>query len=248
MCCSQYGYCGDTANHCRAGFQSAFGRCGGATSNTRAKLGSIPYGQSIYSCTVPGTIALTFDDGPYLYTVQLLDILAARGVKATFFVTYGCLALSMIPSPWAAVIRHAYNEGHQIASHIWDHADLNAALLAIIGRYPTYMRPPYIRCDGPCLSTMGSLGYHVIIWDLNTADYENTTPDTIQNAKNNVLNAIAGTNPAVKSFMSIAHDIHQQTVINLTGYQIDVGIKNGYRHVRLGECLGDAAQNWYRTS
>ena len=34
-------------------------------------------------------IAITFDDGPGAYTAQLLDALAARDVKATFFVSSG---------------------------------------------------------------------------------------------------------------------------------------------------------------
>jgi len=40
----------------------------------RPKLGSVPYGGAgIYDCAVAGDIALTFDDGPYSYTGDLLD-------------------------------------------------------------------------------------------------------------------------------------------------------------------------------
>lgn len=39
----------------------------------------------ISTCTVPGTIALTFDDGPYEYTWALAETLKAEGVVATFF-------------------------------------------------------------------------------------------------------------------------------------------------------------------
>ena len=39
----------------------------------------------IDTCTVPGTIALTFDDGPYEYTWALAESLKAEGVVATFF-------------------------------------------------------------------------------------------------------------------------------------------------------------------
>jgi hypothetical protein len=31
---------------------------------------SVPFGTVIYSCTVPGSFALAFDDGPYIYTVS----------------------------------------------------------------------------------------------------------------------------------------------------------------------------------
>ena len=46
----------------------------------RPKLGRIQYGGvGIYDCVVNGDIALTFDDGPYDYTADLLDKLAVRG-------------------------------------------------------------------------------------------------------------------------------------------------------------------------
>jgi hypothetical protein len=52
---------------------------------------------------------------------------------------------------------------------------------------------------------MGSLGYHVIIWDLDTDDYNNDSPQLIENSKRNVRVAIDGTRPADRNFMSIAY-------------------------------------------
>ena len=109
-CCSQYGYCGDTPDHCGTGCQAGFGVCGGGGTTPappgpgpstsppapptggRPKPGNVPYGVSLASCTVPGTIALTYDDGPWQFTAKLLDILAQNNVKATFMVTYVCSA------------------------------------------------------------------------------------------------------------------------------------------------------------
>jgi peptidoglycan/xylan/chitin deacetylase (PgdA/CDA1 family) len=208
---------------------------------------------------------LTYDDGPYSYTDALLDVLKAKNVKATFFISGNNIGKGAIDSTaqWRTVIKRAYNEGHQIASHTWDHLDLSTlttdqqrfqmnrneqALLSIIGRYPTYMRPPFISCDSICKQTMSDLGYHVIIWDLNTQDYKNDTPQDIQKSKDIVRNYLDGNNPATTSFDSIAHDVHYQTVYNLTSYQIDLQTASGYRHVRLGECLNDPQANWYRTT
>lgn len=75
----------------------------------------------ITRCTIPGTIAITFDDGPFLYTDGLLDILKSRAVKATFFFNgnnYGRI------EDFAASVKRAYQDGHQVASHTWDHKDL----------------------------------------------------------------------------------------------------------------------------
>lgn len=44
----------------------------------RDHVGSVPYGEGIYHCSKPGTVALTFDDGPWEYTEELLDILEVR--------------------------------------------------------------------------------------------------------------------------------------------------------------------------
>jgi hypothetical protein len=40
----------------------------GANTSTiaRPKVGNVPYGVAITQCTVPGKVALTYDDGPYL--------------------------------------------------------------------------------------------------------------------------------------------------------------------------------------
>lgn len=42
---------------------------------------------NVYSkCKESGTFALTFDDGPYKFTPQLLKLLDDNDVKATFFI------------------------------------------------------------------------------------------------------------------------------------------------------------------
>lgn len=62
-------------------------------------------------------IALTFDDGPWDgSTEQILDILKENGAKATFY-TIG----EQISSHADQIARMA-SEGHEIATHTWDHA------------------------------------------------------------------------------------------------------------------------------
>lgn len=122
------------------------------------------------------------------------------------------------------------------------------ALRNILGFFPTYMRPPFSSCTADCLATMGALGYHVVYFDLDTDDYNNVTPILIQNAKNNFYNAINLSNPASDAFLAIAHDIHEQTARNLTGYMLDQIQVKGYKAVTVGECLGDPKENWYRAA
>lgn len=51
---------------------------------------------------------------------------------------------------------------------------------------------------------MATMGYHVIMWDLDTDDYDNDSPTLIQNSKNNVHAALSGSSPWDTSFLSIA--------------------------------------------
>lgn len=64
-------------------------------------------------------IALTFDDGPCQYTERLLDGLAERGVKATFFVQ------GVKAEQYPDVIRRMLEEGHQVGNHSYDHPNLS---------------------------------------------------------------------------------------------------------------------------
>ncbi|KAK1524636.1 polysaccharide deacetylase [Colletotrichum paranaense] len=216
-------------------------------------------GQVISKCTQNGVVALTFDDGPFTYTSQLLDTLAANNVKATFFVN-GNNWGNIETAPGPDNIRRMKAEGHLIGSHTYSHPDLSTlssadrisqmtqledATRRIAGFAPKYMRAPFLSCDAACLSDMASLGYHVIDTSLDTKDYENDTPETTHISAekfNNELSADAAGN----SYIVLSHDVHQQTVVSLVQKMIDNLKSKGYRAVTVGECLGDAPENWYK--
>lgn len=146
---------------------------------SRPKLGSVPYGPNLKSCTVPGKVALTFDDGPYAYTSALLDLLAKNKAKATFFLNANNVD-GLITDPakgYIPVVKRMFNEGHHIGSHSYTHANFDKisteerrneiiyneiAIADIIGVFPTYFRPPYTACGGSCESDISALGYHVV--------------------------------------------------------------------------------------
>ncbi|KAK6510545.1 hypothetical protein TWF506_009650 [Arthrobotrys conoides] len=273
-CCSQFGWCGHTEDYCliENGCQPEYGNCteldnpdySKLISLKRYRLGKIPYGEPIYGCRSTGQIALTFDDGPYHYTKRLLDILKAAGVNATFFITGANLGKGSIDDPalpWKSLIRRMYREGHQVAAHTWTHPDLESlsesgrrnqmhrleyAFSKILGKIPTYMRPPYSRCEGACLDTMKDLGYHVIYFDLDTEDYSHILPSQIKDSIKIATDIIQAVDPKVSSILSIAHDIHPLSVIRLTVEMIKVIKDRGFEPVTVGKCLGDAPSHWYR--
>lgn len=84
---------------------------------------------------------------------------------------------------------------------------LEAALLDIIGKFPTYMRPPYFSYNTQTLQTLGGLGYKVIHADIDTLDWANNSPGAIGNSIANFENGLdAG------GSITLAHDVHQVTV------------------------------------
>lgn len=60
---------------------------------------------------------------------------------------------------------------------------LEEAMVNILGYFPSYMRPPFLSVNAQALSVLGDLGYHVIIGDLNTKDWEYQSETAINTAK-----------------------------------------------------------------
>ncbi|KAF5020368.1 hypothetical protein F66182_7617 [Fusarium sp. NRRL 66182] len=238
---------------------------GESTANIpRQASGNVPYNVYITNCSTPGTVALTFDDGPCTYTDHVLDVLEENNIKATFFITGNNLAKGQIDDEstgWPKMLRRMHSAGHQLASHTWSHADLSAAseevrqqqiiynemaFRNIFGWFPKYLRPPYGTCTraSGCLDYVTKLGYHVVNWNLDTKDFENNSPSKIQTSKSTFsdgVSAIAKTH----SYIELSHDTQQQTAYNLTAFMIKTLKERGYRSVPVGECLGDAPENWY---
>ena len=133
-------------------------------------------------------IALTFDDGPYrTQTTRVLDELAAKGVKATFFMT-GNRALG-----WPDTVRRVVDEGHQLANHSFSHKNLarmtaesiqweieytNDLFEQIAGVRSTVMRPPLGSFTDRVRS---AVGMPLIMWSIDPQDWDGKSTDYIVN-------------------------------------------------------------------
>ncbi|QSZ30905.1 hypothetical protein DSL72_000463 [Monilinia vaccinii-corymbosi] len=258
QCCSVSGYCGTTQEYCAdpGSCLLGYGRCdsdatpaGQSTLDfARPLIGPITYTDDIFDCVQTGVVALTYDDGPYNYTSDLLDILKSYGFQATFFLTGNNNGKGEmdITAPYPSLIQRMIAEGHQVASHTWSHYSLSnishdlrmqqmvkneMAFNNIIGKWPTYMRPSYSDCTeaSGCWADMQNLGYHRVYFDLDTQDYLNPLPSQIQNSKSIVQKALASTNGT--DYLSIQHDIAK-----------------GWKGMTVRDCLGDTDRtNWYRS-
>ncbi|KAJ5584211.1 Glycoside hydrolase/deacetylase beta/alpha-barrel [Penicillium hispanicum] len=222
--------------------------------NSSAQRSLVPVGAIITHCTVPGTIALTFDDGPFIYTAQMLDTLAAHGARATFFLN-GVNKGSI--DGFAPLVVRALAEGHQLGSHTWGHpslptldypaivtqmTDLEAAFLRIVGFFPTYMRTPFLHFNDVVLKAMADLGYHVIGASIDTKDFENDSPDLSWRSFQKFRAELDAGGSIV-----LAHDVHQTTVEVLVDNMLQEIAARGLTTVTVGQCLGDPPEFWYRT-
>ncbi|KAJ0344776.1 hypothetical protein COL154_007415 [Colletotrichum chrysophilum] len=274
-CCSSAGWCGQGYLYCSApSCMIEYGPAcdanirpdGPDTTNVaRTKVGPVPYGEAIYHCEQYGDIALSFDDGPYIYTEDLLDKLKAYNAKATFYITGNNLGKGKINDPttnWPALIRRMIAEGHQVASHTWSHQRLTTisaekfrnqmiyneiAFADLLGYFPTYMRPPYSACDATCEGYLDDLGYHITYFNLDTEGYLHDSPELIQDSKDIWDDNVEGKDPTNTKWLQIEHDPVYQSVYNLTDHMLESLFRNGFKSVTVGECLGDPQENWYRS-
>ncbi len=180
---------------------------------------SIP-GRRIARVSVPGKyVALTFDDGPSAtYTPRVLDILRRYGVHATFFV----LGENAVHNK--SILARAAAEGHEIASHTWDHSNLTklsheqmasqmdrtaAVLQEAIGRRPALMRPPYGATNPEIVDyMMTQYGTPSILWDVDTVDWSHPGVGTV------IDRAVS---QARNGSIILLHDIHASTLQAVEG-------------------------------
>jgi peptidoglycan/xylan/chitin deacetylase (PgdA/CDA1 family) len=216
-------------------------------------------------------VAIGFDDGPWFFTPYVLDELKRFNAHATFFVNPAPRILDTNKPYWAPIIRRMHEEGHQVALHGYAHEHFDvltpdqrldvlarsAAFFAqptyLNGLTPTYMRPPWGECDdrdspNGCLDGVTAAGYRVVFWDLDPRDWESDSVFEIHKSIEIVDSALAPTNanPAVDSFLVVAHDVHLQTAINLTQAMLQTIERRGFRPVTVGECIGEPREAWYR--
>ncbi|KXH82082.1 hypothetical protein AU377_05555 [Sporosarcina sp. HYO08] len=139
--------------------------------------------------TTAKKIALTFDDGPdSLITPQILDVLKAKGVPATFFVVGNQV------STFPQLAKRMVNEGHTIANHTWDHPELsklytsqvieqitstNKIIKNVTGVNAALFRPPYGDYTAADALIFERLGFKNILWSVDTIDWNGTSADEI---------------------------------------------------------------------
>lgn len=189
--------------------------------------------------TARPVVAMTFDDGPHAsLTPQLLDILAQRQIRATFYLI------------GSRVVRHPdltlriATEGHEIGNHTWSHPSLSGladgailseldrttqAVQDVVGRPPVTMRPPYGNLTArQRLMVHRERSLPTVLWSVDPEDWRRPGPDVVTSR------IISASHPGG---VILAHDILSGTV-NAMPATLDTLIARGYSFVTVSELIG----------
>lgn len=189
------------------------------------------------NCRRVKCVALTFDDGPGAHTGALLDMLARRRDRATFFVVG-----QMVPGDGERLLRRMVTEGHELGNHSWDHPmlpglsrtgiseQLNRTQWIVkrsTGVTMDFMRPPYGATDARVAAESRQLGLSQILWDVDTLDWRDRDSSIVASRASK-----AGPGSIV-----LLHDIHLSTVQAVPRMLRELTAR-GYRLVTLSELYG----------
>ena len=171
------------------------------TSGTRANAppadaqpeGALPVVATAY-------VYLTFDDGPDpLYTPQILHVLGAFGVHATFF------ELGRNVQRHPDLTRRAHRRGHSVQNHTWSHLDLrdvswttfrhevlatDQQIRAQTGYTPGCLRPPFGAVDSRVYARAARLGKKIRLWTVDPQDW--ASPGTSVIVRRVLDNVVSG--------------------------------------------------------
>ena len=132
-------------------------------------------------------VALTFDDGPDpQWTPRVLDVLAARGARATFFL----IGRRAAAAP--DIVRAIADAGHEIANHTWSHSSLwlcsprrteleiargHGVLAELTGVAPRHFRPPWGMVNAAMWRALKKTGEHCVFWTLQPEGLRARSPE-----------------------------------------------------------------------
>ena len=113
-------------------------------------------------------VALTFDDGPSEWTERILDVLAAHGARATFFV------VGSVAERRSDMVSRVAAAGNEVGNHTWSHPHLarecddtrvldelkrtSDLVEEILGVPPRRFRAPYHDVDARVEGVAASIG------------------------------------------------------------------------------------------
>jgi peptidoglycan/xylan/chitin deacetylase (PgdA/CDA1 family) len=151
---------------------------------------AVPRSLFMVSRPAGSAVCLTFDDGPDpAHTPPLLDMLAAHGVAATFFV------VGRQAEKHPEIVRRMAREGHSVGHHSFTHSEPSTtsakALLEevrrtsvligeIVGAPPCLFRPPNGKVTAAKLWGLWRAKQTVVLWNVDPKDFSCTSAEELR--------------------------------------------------------------------
>lgn len=176
-------------------------------------------------------VALTFDDGPSIYTDEILDTLQKYNSNASFFV------LGNKIDAHSDTIIKMYQNGNEIGNHSYNHRWLTKLSKTeqieqinktqeLIKKYtgftPIYLRPTYGSVNN---NLRNNTNLDIVLWNIDTKDWKNKNVNKI------VDNALKDVKDGSIILM---HDTYQRTS-EAVKIIVPKLIENGYQLVTISE-------------
>lgn len=221
----------------------------------------------IVACPTKFDWGVSFDDGPSLYTPNLLQYLEQKQIDATFFV----VGSRVYEHP--DILIDEYMAGHEISVHTWSHRPLTSltneqivaelgwtrkAIKAVLGVTPLTMRPPYGDIDDRVRAISLAMGMVPILWTTSQSGNKFDTNDWrvaggIVNGTyafdtfETILNDASVLNTG---FIVLQHDLFEITVDLAVGYTLDAALTHNPKFTLkpVGQCMDIPTTNLYLES
>ena len=197
--------------------------------------------------SLPGhgkVVAMTFDDGPRPWTMDLLDGLKERNIKATFFV------VGRVVKTYPEVIKRIAAEGHELANHTWSHPKNMArmpqrvvrreldlcrdAIIEVAGVKPRLFRPPGGSfTKGQSVWIYDEYDYVNIMWSVDPEDWKRPGAEVLTNR---IMNGWERSRGVHDGAIILAHDLHEPTVRAMPA-TLDALIAEGYSFLTVSQLL-----------
>ncbi|MEN2486409.1 polysaccharide deacetylase family protein [Flavobacterium sp. B11] len=136
-------------------------------------------------------IALTFDDGPSEFTLEVLELLKKYNAKATFF----CIGKNIETHP--EILQKVIDEGHLVGNHSYSHSKFfdfynadkireeiqktDRLLEKFTSRKINFFRPPYGVTTPSIRRALKVTGHKTIGWNIRSLDGGTKNQDLIFN-------------------------------------------------------------------
>lgn len=204
---------------------------------------------------MPNSVALTFDDGPYIYETDIVNTLNNAGIKGTFFVNGNNWECIYDPA-MVTSIKNAFASGHEFGSHTWHHYHLptlpvngigglhdemwrtELALQRILGISPAMMRPPYGEYNDEVRRVSFLRNQSMITWDFDDGDSTGAT------AAQSMQDYTKVANQRPNNILTLNHETYQPSAQVILPFSITTLKNKGYQFVTVSECLGIEPYQW----